>query len=140
MPPALVDSSVLLDVFENDPVWAAWSTATLDQFSYDGALYMNPIVYSEISIGFKAIEELEAVCEKANLLMLEIPREALYLAGKAFLSYRRSGGAKIAPLPDFLIGAHASVINLPLITRDPKRVRTNFPRVKLITPKTPIWR
>jgi hypothetical protein len=131
---ALVDSSIILDVFENDPVWADWSEATLDNYSTRMPLFINPVIYGEVSIGFQRIEELEAALARCGLRMLAIPREALFLAGKAYLKYRRRKGSKAAPLPDFFIGAHAAVENLRLMTRDVKRIKTYFPTVKTVAP------
>ena len=129
----LVDSNVILDVFTDDPRWAEWSEITLETCLDNGPLYINPIIYTEVSIAFDLIEELEAAIGKAGFQMLEIPKEALFLAGKAFLRYRKGRGAKRLPLPDFYIGAHAAVLDLELITRDISRYRTYFPTVKLIS-------
>jgi predicted nucleic acid-binding protein len=130
----LVDTNVLLDVIENDARWADWSQQKLDTASSIDTLAINPIVYSELSIAFERIEELEAVLEDASLRIEPIPREALFLAGKAFLSYRRSRGTKHNVLPDFFIGAHAAVMEWPILTRDVGRLHTYFPTVTLITP------
>ena len=130
----LVDSNIVLDVFLNDPKWADWSESKLDEYDQLGILYINSIVYSEISIGFKRIEDLESAIAKAGLRMLEIPKEALFLAGKAYLKYKKRKGIKKTPLPDFFIGAQAAVQNLDLITRDISRYQSYFPTVKLITP------
>ena len=130
----LVDTNVLLDVIENDAQWANWSQQKLDAASSIDTLAINPIVYSELSIAFERIEELETVIEDASLLLEPIPREALFLAGKAFLSYRRSRGTKRNVLPDFFIGAHAAVMEWPILTRDVGRLHTYFPTVTLITP------
>lgn len=130
----LVDSNVVLDVFLNDPKWADWSESKLDEYDQLGILYINAIVYSEISIGFKRIEDLESAIAKAGLQMLEIPKEALFLAGKVYLKYKKRKGIKRSPLPDFFIGAQAAVHNLDLITRDISRYQSYFPTVKLITP------
>jgi predicted nucleic acid-binding protein len=130
----LVDSSVLLDVFTADPVWAEWSVGQLERASADGTVFIDPMVYSEISIGFSRIEDLEAATRGSGLVWSEIPREALFLAGKAYMSYRKAGGQKKSPLPDFFIGAHAAVSDLVLITRDTERVRRHFPRVRLSCP------
>jgi len=130
----LVDSNIVLDVFLNDPKWADWSESKLDEYDQLGILYINSIVYSEISIGFKRIEDLESAIAKAGLRMLEIPKEALFLAGKAYLKYKKRKGIKKTPLPDFFIGAQAAVQNLNLITRDLSRYQSYFPTVKLITP------
>ena len=131
----LVDSNIILDVFLDDPNWAEWSESKLEKFSAITKLYINPIVYSEISIGFKRIEELESVLNRAGFLMLDIPKEALFLAGKAFIKYRKNRGTKRSPLPDFYIGAHAAILEMELITRDESRYRTYFPTVKLISPR-----
>ncbi len=129
----LVDSNIVLDVFLNDPKWADWSESKLDEYDQLGILYINSIVYSEISIGFKRIEDLESAIAKAGLQMLEIPKEALFLAGKAYLKYKKRKGTKRTPFPDFFIGAQAAVQNLDLITRDVSRYQSYFPTVKLIT-------
>ncbi len=130
----LVDSNVILDVFLNDLKWADWSESKLDEYSYYTSLYINSIIYSEISIGFKLIEDLEGAILKAGFQMLEIPKEALFLAGKAYLKYKRRKGVKRTPLPDFFIGAQAAVLTLDLLTRDVSRYQTYFPAVKLIAP------
>ncbi len=130
----LVDSNIVLDIFLNDPKWADWSESKLDEYDQLGILYINSIVYAEISIGFKRIEDLESAIAKAGLRMLEIPKEALFLAGKAYLKYKKRKGIKKTPLPDFFIGAQAAVQNLDLITRDISRYQSYFPTVKLITP------
>jgi predicted nucleic acid-binding protein len=130
----LVDSNVVLDVFLDDPKWADWSESKLGEYDQFGILYINSIVYSEISIGFERIEDLESAIGKAGFQMLGIPKEALFLAGKTYLNYRKRGGVKRTPLPDFYIGAQAAVMNLDLITRDVSRYESYFPTVKLITP------
>ncbi|MCG2776372.1 MAG: PIN domain-containing protein [Desulfobacterales bacterium] len=130
----LVDSNIVLDVFLNDPKWADWSESKLDEYDQLGILYINSIVYSEISIGFKRIEDLESAIAKAGFQMLEIPKEALFLAGKAYLKYKKRKGTKRTPLPDFFIGAQAAVQKLDLITRDVSIYQSYFPTVKLITP------
>ncbi|MBC8466863.1 MAG: type II toxin-antitoxin system VapC family toxin [Deltaproteobacteria bacterium] len=130
----LVDSNIVLDVFLNDPKWAAWSESKLDEYDQLGILYINSIVYSEISIGFDRIEDLESAIARAGFQVLEIPKEALFLAGKAYLKYKKRKGIKRTPLPDFFIGAHAAVQNLDLITRDVSRYHSYFPTVKLISP------
>jgi len=131
----LVDSNIILDVFLDDPNWAEWSVSKLEKFSTITKLFINPIVYSEVSTGFKKIEELESVLNRAGFQMLDIPKEALFLAGKAFLKYRKNRGANRSPLPDFYIGAHAAILEMELITRDESRYRTYFPTVKLISPR-----
>ena len=130
----LVDSNIVLDVFLNDPKWADWSESKLDEYDQLGILYINSIVYSEISIGFKRIEDLESAIAKAGLQVLEIPKEALFLAGKVYLKYKKRKGTKRTSLPDFFIGAQAAVQNLDLITRDVSIYQSYFPTVKLITP------
>ncbi|MBM4309870.1 MAG: PIN domain-containing protein [Deltaproteobacteria bacterium] len=130
----LVDSSVILDVFQNDPFWAERSEALLAACSIRQQLFINPVVYAEVSIGFVRIEELEEALAGCDLRILPIPKEALFLAGKAFLKYRRRKGSKASPLPDFFIGAHAAVENLQLLTRDVTRIKTYFPTVKIISP------
>ncbi len=132
----LADSSVLLDVFTADPLWSEWSVSQLERAAADGTIFIDPIVYSEISIRFSRIEELEAAIDESGLVWSEISREALFLAGKVYLSYRKSGGKKTEPLPDFFIGSHAAVSDLILITRDPQRIRRHFPRVRLLCPES----
>jgi predicted nucleic acid-binding protein len=131
----LVDSNIILDVFLDDPNWADWSESKLEKFSSITKLFINPVVYTEVSVGFKRIEELESALNRADLQMLEIPKEALFLAGKAFLKYRKNRGTKRSPLPDFYIGAHAAILEMDLITRDESRYRTYFPTIKLISPR-----
>jgi predicted nucleic acid-binding protein len=132
----LVDSNIILDVFLDDPNWAEWSESKLEKFSATTKLFINSVVYSEVSIGFKRIEELESALNRAGFQLLEIPKEALFLAGKAFLKYRKNRGTKRSPLPDFYIGAQAAVFEMALITRDVVRYRTYFPTVNLISPQT----
>ena len=130
----LVDTNVLLDVLEDDAEWSDWSQDRLDSASATDTLAINPVIYSELSIGFARIEELEAVIKEASLSIEDIPREALFLAGKAFLRYRRSRGIKRGVLPDFYIGAHAAIMEWLVLTRDVGRYRTYFPTVSLIAP------
>ena len=130
----LVDSNVILDVFLNDLKWADWSETKLNGYSDLTTLYINSIIYSEISIGFNLIEDLESAISNAGFQLLEIPKEALFLAGKVYLEYKRRKGMKRTPLPDFFIGAQAAVLNLELLTRDVSRYETYFPTVKLIAP------
>jgi len=133
----LVDANVILDIFTNDPVWADWSEFVLKRYSATHTLYINNIIYAEISVGFERIEELEEAISKTEFKLLPIPKEALFIAGKAFLKYRKKyKGAKLSPLPDFFIGAHAAADNLILITRDTRRFKTYFPTVTLISPET----
>jgi len=130
----LVDTNVLLDVLQNDPKWAEWSQGELDTASLTDSLAINAVIYSELSIAFERIEELEAVLSEASLSMESIPREALFLAGKAFLNYRRRRGTKSGVLPDFYIGAHAAVCGCAILTRDVSRYNNYFPTVRLIAP------
>jgi predicted nucleic acid-binding protein len=131
----LLDSCILLDLFTNDPHWGDWSEDILEQYSRTNTLYINSIIYTEVSIGFMAIEELESSISSLGIKVLEIPREALFLAGKNFLKYRKNKGSKHSPLPDFFIGAHALVSDFQLITRDIGGYTTYFPKVQLIHPK-----
>ncbi len=129
----LVDSNVLLDLFTDDPSWAAWSEARLAEAFDAGQVVINPIVYAEISVAFERIETLEATLP-GHIGREDLPWEAAFLAGKCFLDYRRRGGAKRSPLPDFYIGAHAAVTGRALLTRDANRYRTLLPTLALISP------
>ena len=129
-----VDSCVLLDLFTDDPNWADWSENVLERYSKTNTLYINSIVYTEVSIGFDKIEEVEAAISELGIKVLEMPREALFLTGKVFLQYRRNKGKKKSPLPDFFIGAHATVSQFELITRDSAKYNTYYPQLKLIKP------
>ncbi len=129
-----VDSCILLDLFTDDATWGDWSENILDRYSQTNTLYINSIVYTEISIGFTNIEEVEKAISALDIKVLEMPREALFLTGKVFLKYRKNKGTKNSPLPDFFIGAHSSVSKLDLITRDSAKYKTYFPHVKLIHP------
>ena len=131
----LVDTNVLVDVLENDPEWADWSIAQLQAQSKVHRLVINPIIYSELSLTFSTVEAMDAVIESMELRMLEIPKSALFLAGKAFVQYRRNGGVKSNVLGDFFIGAHAAVSGLPVLTRDTHRFKSYFPSVKLVAPE-----
>jgi predicted nucleic acid-binding protein len=130
----LVDSNVLLDVFEDNATWGDRSESMLDQMNETHTLIINPIIYSEVSIGFRDIAQLEDVLERGGIWMREIPKESLFLAGKAFLKYRKRKGAKSTALPNFFIGAHAAVAKVSLLTRDPKRIRSYFPSADVIAP------
>ena len=131
----LIDSNVLIDVLIDDTEWSDWSLAQLELATHRGPLLINDIVYAEISTRYPAIEDFESALEIASVTVLPTPRMALFLAGKAFTKYRRAGGTRTGVLPDFLIGAHAAVEQLPLLTRDPRRYRRYFPTVVLITPE-----
>jgi predicted nucleic acid-binding protein len=130
----LVDTNVLLDVLQSDPNWAEWSQGELDAASLTDSLAINAVIYSELSMAFERIEELESVLSEASLSVEPIPREALFLAGKAFLNYRRGKGTKLGVLPDFYIGAHAAVRGYAILTRDVRRYSHYFPTVRLIAP------
>ncbi len=132
----LVDSNVLLDIFTEDASWLEWSTEALAAAAEAGPLYINPIVYAEVSVRFSRIEDLEEALPPAEFRRSAIPWVAAFLAGKAFVSYRRNRGAASAPLPDFFIGAHAAVDDLDLLTRDTRRYRTYFPTVQLLAPES----
>ncbi len=129
-----VDSNIILDIFLDDPKWADWSESTLERYSESATLYINPIIYTEISIGFERIEDLEYAVINGGFKMLQLSKEALFLAGKAFLKYRKNKGTKISPLPDFYIGAQTAILGLELITRDVARYQTYFPTVRLVHP------
>jgi hypothetical protein len=131
---ALIDSNVLLDLFTDDPEWAGWSQTTLEAQGVKGPICINPVVYAEVSIGFELIEDLEFALNGCSLTMLSLPKEALFLAGKAFLRYRTAGGSRSAPLPDFFIGAHAAVASLTLVTRDRGRFSSYFPSLRIVAP------
>src|SRR5579883_2862827 len=134
MTAVLVDANVLLDVMTEDARWLAWSTEAIERTADRCRLVINPVIYAEVSIRYSRIEDLEAALPRTMFDREPIPYEAAFLAGKAFLAYRRRGGTKSSPLPDFFIGAHAAVAGYSLITRDAARYRTYFPRLSLIAP------
>jgi len=134
MKPTLVDSNVLLDIATKDPRWFAWSAQALEVAANESSLVINAIVYAEVSIGFGRIEDLDAAIPHSLYRRESLPFEAAFLAGKAFLIYRRRGGTKVRPLPDFFIGAHAAIANYRLLTRDPRRYRRYFPALDLVAP------
>ena len=134
MKTTLVDSNVLLDIATNDPTWFDWSSQALESAANESPLAINAIIYAEVSIGFQRIEDLESAIPSTLFRRDALPFEAAFLAGKAFLQYRRRGGGRATPLPDFYIGAHAAVAGFRLLTRDPKRYQTYFPSVELIAP------
>jgi predicted nucleic acid-binding protein len=129
-----VDTNVLLDVFNNDPVWADWSQQQLNAASLRDRLAINPVVYAESSARFARIEDIDAALTSVDIVVAEMPRAALFLAGQAFQTYRRRGGVRPGLLPDFFVGAHAASLGAPLITRDLKRYRSYFPTLELIAP------
>jgi predicted nucleic acid-binding protein len=130
----LVDTNVILDVVQDDTKWATWSLAALETAAGRDALAIDDIVYAELSVGYAAIEGLDAMISAWRLDLVPIPRPALFLAGKAFQRYRAQRGAKTGVLPDFFVGAHAAIADAPLLTRDVRRIRTYFPTVTLISP------
>lgn len=131
--PRIIDSNLILDIVTDDPLWANWSDAQLTQFQ-DGGLIINPIIYAELCAGADESSQVDELIEELKLEYRELTRESLFLAAKAFLRYRRHGGTRTSPLPDFFIGAQAEALGIEIITRDPSRFRTYFPNVKLITP------
>jgi len=133
----LVDTNVLIDVLEDDPHWVDWSVAQLRAHSKVHELAINAIVYAELSLAFERLEEVDEAVARLGLKLLEIPRPALFLAGKAFITYRKAGGTRTNVLPDFFIGAHAAVQGVAILTRDARRYANYFPGVKLLIPATP---
>ena len=131
----LVDTNVLVDVLEDDPLWADWSVQQLRAQSQVHQLFINPVIYAELSLTFDSVKELDAAIEGIGLKVQEMPRPALFLAGRAFLKYRRGGGTRTNVLADFFIGAHASVLGCGILTRDGRRYRNYFPRVALVAPE-----
>lgn len=136
MSAVLIDSNVILDaIFETSP-WSAWSSQHLETLARQTRLVINPIIFAEVSVSFPLIEDAEAAMSVAYLEREQISFDAAFLAGKAFLAYRRRGGEKRSPLPDFFIGAHAAVAGYMLLTRDASRYRTYFPRLAIVAPDT----
>lgn len=131
----LVDSNVLLDIFGDDPTWKTWSRRQLDRAALDGPLLINGVVYAEISARFSTPGILDSVLRDMPVHVASMPRASLFFAGKAFLKYRNGGGTRTGVLPDFFIGAHAAVLDIPILTRDTKRYRSYFPSVELISPE-----
>ncbi len=132
----LVDTNVLLDVLSDDPNWRAWSVDRLEQRSSEGPLFINDVVYAELSSRFSIEDLLDRKVSELNVALQRMPKHALFLAGHAYERYRRAGGTRSGVLPDFFIGAHAQVAQWPLLTRDVGRYRTYFPDVELIAPNT----
>ena len=130
----LVDTNVLVDVAAEDSAWFDWSVSQLRRATDRGGVAINPIIYAELSVHFETAEALEGALAMFEFKRLSLPWEAAFVAGKAYLRYQRRGGIKRSPLPDFYIGAHAAVVGLTLLTRDARRYREYFPRLKLISP------
>jgi predicted nucleic acid-binding protein len=135
MSQVLVDANVLLDVLTDDPVWSDWSAEQMGICAARAQLCINPLIYAEVSVGFERIEALEEALPATDFTRLPLPWEAGFLAGKAYLQYRRSRGARRSPMPDFYIGAHAAISHLPLLTRDARRYCSYYPAVELIFPR-----
>ena len=135
MKTTLVDSNVLLDIATNDARWSAWSAQALEMVANESPMAINALIYAEVSIGYRRVEDVEHAVPSSMFRREPLPYEAAFLAGKAFLQYRRRGGARTSPLPDFYIGAHAAVSDFRILTRDPRRYRTYFPTVDVIAPK-----
>lgn len=134
MPPTLVDSNVILDVITEDEQWLEWSAEALARQADAGPLVVNPLVYAEVAARFDRIEDLEAALPADYFERRPLPWEAAFLAGRSFIRYRRKGGQRRSPLPDFYIGAHALVERMTLLTRDARRYRSCFPALRIIAP------
>jgi predicted nucleic acid-binding protein len=131
--PVIVDSNVIFDVTNDDPVWADWSDAQITAYQL-GGLLINPLIYTELCTDAATTADVDKLLAGLKLQLRELSREALFLTAKAFLKYRRQGGTKTAPLPDFFIGAHAQVLGIPILTRDAGRYTSYFPSVQLVCP------
>ena len=134
MAATLVDSNVILDVVTDDPEWGDWSADQLADAAHSGALIINPIIYAEVSAGFERIEDVDDVLPASYYRRLPLPFEAAFLAGQCFVKYRKRGGNRRSPLPDFYIGAHAAIAGFTLLTRDARRYRTYFPTLRVVAP------
>ena len=130
----LVDSNILIDVFDQASEWHDWSAAMLAQVASRGPLVINPVIYAEVAAGFASIEDIEAALPESYLRREPLPWAAAFLAGQAFVRYRRLGGSRPSPLPDFYVGAHASVSGHTLLTRDARRYRHYFPKLRVVAP------
>jgi predicted nucleic acid-binding protein len=134
MSTTLVDTNVLVDYLDEESDWFDWSAAMLSEAADRGMVAINPIIYAEVSAAYDRIEDVEAALPDSFFVRLHLPREAAFLAGRAFVEYRRRGGKRTGALPDFFIGAHAAVSNMTLLTRDARRYKQYFPKLKLIAP------
>ena len=130
----LVDSNVLFDFLNEDDEWFDWSSAMIEQAADAGALVINSVIYAEVSVRYERMNDLDEVLPSGFVTRVHLPWEAAFLAGKCFATYRQRGGTRRSPLPDFFIGAHAAVAGMTLLTRDPRRYRTYFPRLKILAP------
>jgi predicted nucleic acid-binding protein len=131
----LIDANVLIDIITEDAVWYDWSAGAMRSVARSSAVYINPLIYAEVSTQFSSIERLDRVLPISILRRAQLPYSASFLAAKAFVAYRRRGGTLRSPMPDFYIGAHAVVQNLTLVTRDVRRYRNYFPTLRLIAPE-----
>jgi hypothetical protein len=134
----IVDTNIILDLLEDDPAWAEWSVRQLRAQAQVHELVITPVIYSELSLAFDSVQAIDDAISSMDLRYQELPRPALFLAGRAFLAYRKEGGIKVNGLADFFIGAHAAVLRCGILTRDPRRYRNYFPAVPLLTPDTQI--
>ena len=134
MATTLVDSNVILDFLTEDEAWADWSAAMLAEAAERGPIAINQVIFAEVSVGFERIEDLDEALPEEYFIRAALPWDAAFLAARAFAAYRQRGGAKRSPLPDFFIGAHAAVSGMTLLTRDPRRYRAYFPKLRLISP------
>ena len=134
MTTVLVDADVLLDFLTEDSEWQDWSASMLADAAQNGQVAINPVIYAEVSVGFDTIEKVEDALPRDYFIRAPLPWDAAFLAAKAFERYRRRGGTKRSPLPDFFIGAHAAVAGMTLLTRDARRYRTCFPKLRIISP------
>ena len=131
----MVDANVILDVFTEDPAWASWSVSEIENCAAHGPLVINPVVYAEVSVRYSRKEELDLALAPGDYRRDPLPWQAAFLAGRCFVEYRRHGGMRRSPLPDFFIGAHAAVNDMRLLTRDARRYRTYFPTLRIIAPR-----
>jgi len=130
----LIDSNVLLDIVTEDDEWFTWSSEELARAADEGPLFLNPIIYAEVAAGFERIEDLDEALPASYYRRVPLPWESAFLAGQCFVNYRRRGGSRRSPMPDFYIGAHAAIADLRLLTRDARRYRAYFPTLRLIAP------
>jgi predicted nucleic acid-binding protein len=130
----LIDTNLIVDIVNDNPTWVEWSESVLSDAAHVGPVYINPIVYAEVSLAYDTIEALNSALGVLGITREPLPFEAGFLAGRAYLAYRRAGGTRSSPMPDFYIGAHAVVAGLTVLTRDPRRIRNYFPTVKIIAP------
>jgi len=132
--PVLVDSNVLLDLTTEDPEWVEWSDAQIRRLAAEAILVINPVIFAEVSVDFDEVEAMGASLPMELFRRDPLPYDAAFLAGKCFRRYRRRGGARRSPMPDFYIGAHAAIADYRLLTRDARRYRAYFPRLEIIAP------